>query len=808
MKARFRTVTVLLFLILALVCGSASVSARGVGVSAADKVPAADPVLNALARDLEREESLRAVKDLQRNYAQYAMYGLWDEMASLFTDEGKFIIYDSAVSAADNFVTYNEEGLAIDWPKPKTDLIITGQANIAGYLLQTRGDGVHQGIPAGGLNAEFIDNGVTNLSADGKTAYARLMALRFGADGNGGTTIEGGIYENEYALENGVWKISTVNYYPHYAGDYQNGWTMIGGYDTYLALTPYHFGINDNGVPIPKAEGVAPHSPQSIKQLEERIDRLNDEDAVRNLQHAYGFYVDRKMWNDVVDLFADDSKVQIETASGSEAYFKGKAGVRQAMEKYMGPSPDTGSAGLLTGEGNNRPIFDTIVDVVSDNEAYTRGIELGMLAKCDLNNTVNGQGNGEGWWTISVFRNRFVKEDGIWKMKELRYYNLMRADFYAINDLGQQAGWGADGQVPDQMTLTSPSFLTDNPVTGKPVDMLGLNVDSGNLTGKIKSNRGNHNAKLSHAERLNNARLKLQRSYAWDATENVNSVYGYYLDDVTAYPFYLAGVFAQFGNKQVPFSGFNVGRVRINAAAQRSYGAPNYSARNGMSYHWLTQQIILVSDDARSTSSTTRLFQPRAKGNGVNANGNYSGMWTSVFSTGMYPNNQSVAENSYDSDLDGVNDTPVDYDIWRLATLAIDEAYQNTPNWETGFAKVRYRAPGTFRPTLFPDGGDHSNPTAPDVFLQEIRYREDGFSGGTGSSMPWPQILPVWFNYRNPVSGVVPVDPISGKPRYWPGSVIKENKPESTLEANGYQEPSTGPGAEPIWEDIIEWLSN
>ena len=35
---------------------------------------------------------------------------------------------------------------------------------------------------------------------------------------------------------------------------------------------------------------------------------MNDEDRVRNLQASYGYYVDRKMWDDVVDLFAPIGK--------------------------------------------------------------------------------------------------------------------------------------------------------------------------------------------------------------------------------------------------------------------------------------------------------------------------------------------------------------------------------------------------------------------------------------------------------------------------------------------------------------------
>src|SRR6478735_3947177 len=50
-----------------------------------------------VARDIGRLESLRAVKDLQRSYAQYAQFGLWSEMADLFASSGKIVWGDEVV---------------------------------------------------------------------------------------------------------------------------------------------------------------------------------------------------------------------------------------------------------------------------------------------------------------------------------------------------------------------------------------------------------------------------------------------------------------------------------------------------------------------------------------------------------------------------------------------------------------------------------------------------------------------------------------------------------------------------------------
>ena len=46
--------------------------------------------LKVLARDVGRVEDLRAIKDLQRRYAQYAQFGMWNEIGALFAPAAQF----------------------------------------------------------------------------------------------------------------------------------------------------------------------------------------------------------------------------------------------------------------------------------------------------------------------------------------------------------------------------------------------------------------------------------------------------------------------------------------------------------------------------------------------------------------------------------------------------------------------------------------------------------------------------------------------------------------------------------------------
>lgn len=48
---------------------------------------------------------------------------------------------------------------------------------------------------------------------------------------------------------------------------------------------------------------------QLIKSQNHRIGVLEDIAAIRNLQHAYGYYIDKCHYNEVVELFEDDGVV-------------------------------------------------------------------------------------------------------------------------------------------------------------------------------------------------------------------------------------------------------------------------------------------------------------------------------------------------------------------------------------------------------------------------------------------------------------------------------------------------------------------
>lgn len=691
-----------------------SVCILAAGPAAAQNGPSAAVTrVDHLAQNVERAESVRRVKDLQRAYAQYSQFGLWDEMAALFADDAEMIRGSDRVR---------------------------GQEAIGGYFLESFGGG-REGLPEGGLHTQLVFRPLINVSADGNTAKGRWWEWSLTGRYGGDAAWAGGIYENEYVREDGVWKFSRVHYNPMLAGSYEDGWRNV--YED-QKVVPYHFTTDETGISVPDLPSDAPvldrkSDPAArLGGLEQRITNMNEEDLVRNLQNAYGYYIDRKMWDDVTDLFTDDAVLEI----ADVGIYEGPEGVRRALER-MGP------AGLVQGELNDRMQLDMLVEIGSGGtEARSRGIEFG---------TIGDASDGSAYFTLDVFSNRYVKQDGVWQIREMRIFPLMKTDYFegwaksAIATETPAEAHAPDRAVPrgDRMTAGAiPEFFLPNPVTGKAVSLpRGARVVGADRLlpapggARAASARGSLDARIGEAER------RLAVSKAWDGAENVSAAYGDYLDDLDFGP--LAAIFAVEGNKEIPFTGFYVTRESI-AARDESRGAQVQTEprpRTSLPLHLRTQPVIHVAEDGRSAAIRTRLFQPQSM------------LTRSLgFAAGMY-NDQVVLE-------DG---------IWRFWSVAIDEHYFSSAGYEGGWSGVEPQDPEV----LNRQGGATSSDYPPDIPLTDLGERQRGFRGGPGQTLAWPSILPMWFHYRNPVSGRVPE-------RYWPDCVPCVKYPETSMQNHGY----------------------
>ena len=141
--------------------------------------------MDRLEAAVQASEGVRAVKRLQYSYAHYLDSGLWNDLADLFTE--------------------NAEG---QFPSGT----VSGKDNLRKYFMDRAGR-TTLGLAEGQLNVHLMMQPIITLGANGTTAKAawheKAMLGQFGKS----ATWSGGIYENDYALENGIWKISGVHFY-------------------------------------------------------------------------------------------------------------------------------------------------------------------------------------------------------------------------------------------------------------------------------------------------------------------------------------------------------------------------------------------------------------------------------------------------------------------------------------------------------------------------------------------------------------------------------------------------------------------
>lgn len=144
-----------------------------------------------------------------------------------------------------------------------------------------------------------------------------------------------------------------------------------------------------------------------LEAVKQQAQRASDYIAIRNLQSAYGFYVDKALWDQAADLFARDGTLEI----SGRGVFVGNARVRQYLKRLPG---------LTRGTVFLHYQLQPVINISQDGmRAYGRWREVATIGKLGQTSQI-----GEG-----IYENEYVKEDGVWKISKLHYYSDYLVDF-------------------------------------------------------------------------------------------------------------------------------------------------------------------------------------------------------------------------------------------------------------------------------------------------------------------------------------------------------------------------------------------
>ena len=191
----------------------------------------------------------------------------------------------------------------------------------------------------------------------------------------------------------------------------------------------------------------------------ERVERLEDQDAIENLQAYFGYYFDKGLWDEVADLFAANGSFEY----GQRGVYVGQDRIRRALLLF-------GPEGLGKGYLNNHMQLQSIITVAPDGRTATaRWQGMVMLSEPGAN----------GVWGVGQYENAYVKERGVWKISKLHFYVQAMGDY----DLGFSRGplrmEGPSALFPPDRPPTevyrafpsgyTPPFSFVHPVTGEPL---------------------------------------------------------------------------------------------------------------------------------------------------------------------------------------------------------------------------------------------------------------------------------------------------------------------------------------------------
>ncbi|KAI1502667.1 SnoaL-like domain-containing protein [Biscogniauxia marginata] len=178
---------------------------------------------------------------------------------------------------------------------------------------------------------------------------------------------------------------------------------------------------------------------KEVSLLRKELSRVSDEAEVRKVHFKYGYYLDKCLYNEVVDMYSDHPDAYVEFLG---ARYRGKAGIRRLYNGRFQSAFVGGRNGPVRGFLLDHIMMQDVVDVdPSGTHAWCRmralmqaGAHASALASLPPRPTTGGRRPPSPpwqWWEGGLYENEYVKEGGVWKLFRYRYFAFWHADYAA-----------------------------------------------------------------------------------------------------------------------------------------------------------------------------------------------------------------------------------------------------------------------------------------------------------------------------------------------------------------------------------------
>ena len=213
--------------------------------------------------------------------------------------------------------------------------------------------------------------------------------------------------------------------------------------------------------------GCAPKADERVAVLEERlaaaekrIGLVEDRNQIMNLQRAYGYYLDKALFSEIVDLFTDDVSLEY----SHRGVYLGKERARGLMALMPG------AGGLKHGQLQNHIQIGGIVNVAEDGQT-AKGRWRALIMMGDTTKKTAD-------WQEGIYENEYRKEGGVWKISKIRVAMNVAAKYDKGWGVAPEKMPGVKADFPPDLLQSDPNYVEfpdiyvtpfhyPNPVTGR-----------------------------------------------------------------------------------------------------------------------------------------------------------------------------------------------------------------------------------------------------------------------------------------------------------------------------------------------------
>ncbi|MET0280150.1 MAG: nuclear transport factor 2 family protein [Steroidobacteraceae bacterium] len=402
-----------------------------------------------------------------------------------------------------------------------------------------------------------------------------------------------------------------------------------------------------------------------VALLEARVQRLADINDIKRLQRAYGYYLDEGQWDEAAALFSHDATLEI----GKDGVYSGNARIR-AYLRALGDGRNGLAPGRLNEHLQVMPVVTLAADGTQAQGTWRDIMLIGQLGK-------------EASWGEGPAEVRYIKEGGIWKIRALHWFQTLYVPY--------EGGWARNGDS-NGARFVGARLTPDAPPTVDYKTWPGAFTPPFHFRGRYPGLEPlpavtDAAARTADPRRLTAIISAAQRLADQDEIENLQRIYGFYLDkglwnEVDA-------LFTDDAELAIQGRGTFRGRARI-LEYLRAVG-PEGPAPGRLYDHMQLQPVTHVDADGLSARARWHLFAQLAR------QGEFH-----EWATGVY-------ENEYRKEAG----------TWKIRRLHLYPTMV-TP-YESGWGKASLPA-SRFEPDLRPDAAAGAASTYDHAFVTPFHY--------------------------------------------------------------------------------------